>query len=159
MNSIITYDTVISLLANPSNLEPRPNFFNLQALHTHFARALKWILCPQSSINGWSGAVMSREMYVLIDPQPFHLNIKPKTDDVDFPSCFMAVGVTTLPYPWEEILTITAEFTLEKKYVNLELNVFQAVINTLDNHVAKCIQSCAHLFTQHHWMELHNVTE
>ncbi len=32
MNAIISYDTIISLLANPPSLDPHPNFFNLHAL-------------------------------------------------------------------------------------------------------------------------------
>ena len=124
MNSVITYDTVIGLLANPPSLDPHPNFFNLRALHTHFARALKRIPCPQFSINSWYDAVMSKEMYALIDPEPFHLNIKPKTDVADFPPHFMADRVTPLPYSWEEILTITTEFTLKKNYVDTGLNIF-----------------------------------
>jgi hypothetical protein len=98
MNSIITYDTVISLLANPPHPEPRPNFFNLRALHTYFTRALKWTPCHQSSINGWFGAVMSREMYALIDPEPFHLNIKPKTDIADFQLIVILAGAVCIIY-------------------------------------------------------------
>jgi hypothetical protein len=98
MSSIITYDTVISLLANPPGLDPCPNFFNLVALRTHFEHALKRILCPQSSINGWFGAVMSTEMYALINPELFHLNIQPETDVADFPPRFTADRATPLPF-------------------------------------------------------------
>jgi hypothetical protein len=48
---IITYSTVQMLLANPPSLNPRPNFFNTCKLISHFARALKKIPCPQSSVN------------------------------------------------------------------------------------------------------------
>jgi len=41
MDTIIEYDTVIALLANPPSLDPRPNFFNLCELRTHFARGLR----------------------------------------------------------------------------------------------------------------------
>ncbi len=40
-----------------------------------------------------------------------------------------------LPCSCKEILTITAEFTLKKNYVDTGLNIFQAVFKTLDNHV------------------------
>jgi hypothetical protein len=83
MDSIISYDSVKVLLANLPSIEPRPNFFNLRALRTHFARALKRIPCPQSGVNGWAGAIMSPEMYALIDPNPFHLNIATKTNTPD----------------------------------------------------------------------------
>ena len=75
MDTTITYDTIVGLLANPPSIDPRPNFFNLRNLRTHFARALKKIPCPQSSVNGWAGAVLSPAMYALIDPTPFHWNI------------------------------------------------------------------------------------
>jgi hypothetical protein len=32
MNAIISYDMIISLLANPPSLDPHLNFFNLHAL-------------------------------------------------------------------------------------------------------------------------------
>jgi hypothetical protein len=52
MNAIISYDTIVGLLANPRTIDPRPNFFNLRALQNNFARALKKVLCPQSGVNG-----------------------------------------------------------------------------------------------------------
>ena len=75
MDATIAYDTVVGLLANPPSLGSRPNFFNLRELRLHYARALKKVPCPQSAINGWSGAVLSPAMYALIDTTPFHWNI------------------------------------------------------------------------------------
>jgi hypothetical protein len=63
MNTVISYDVVWTLLANPPSINPRPNFFNIRELRKHFAKALKKIPCPQSAVNGWAGAVMSPEMY------------------------------------------------------------------------------------------------
>jgi hypothetical protein len=80
-------------------------------------------------------------MYALIDPEPFHLNIKPKTDVADVPPHFMADRVTPLPYSWEEILTITTEFTLGKNYRDTGLNIFRAVFDTQDNHVASAYKA------------------
>ncbi len=79
MDIIITYDAVRTLLANPPSLNPRANFFNICKLRSHFARALKKIPCSQSPVNGWARAVMSPEMYVLINFNLFHLNIEPTT--------------------------------------------------------------------------------
>jgi hypothetical protein len=124
MNTVISYDTVMGVLANPPSLDPCQNFFNLQALQSHFAKALKRIPCLQSPINGWSGAELSPNMYTLIDPTPFHLNIAPKTDVANFPLRFFADGVTTHPYSCKEILTISAEFALEKNYVDTGINIF-----------------------------------
>ncbi len=75
MDTTISYDTIVGLLANPPSIDPRPNFFNLRELRTHFARALKKIPCPQSGVNGWAGAILSLAMYTLIDTTPFHWNI------------------------------------------------------------------------------------
>jgi hypothetical protein len=127
---------VKGVLANPPCLDPCPNFLNLQALQSYFAKALKCIPCPQSPINRWSGAVLSPNMYAPIDLTPFHLNIIPKPDVANFPPRFLADGVTTHPYSHEEILTISAEFALEKNYVDTDINVFCAVFDTLNSHVS-----------------------
>ncbi len=75
MDTTITYDTIVGLLANLPSIDPHPNFFNLRNLRMHFAQALKKIPCPQSSVNGWAGAVLSPAMYALINPTPIHWNI------------------------------------------------------------------------------------
>ena len=97
MDTIIEYDTVIVLLSNLPSLDPRPNFFNLRELKTHCVRALKKLPCPQSAVNGWSGAVMSPPMYALIDRTPFDFNIGPATDVADFPPIYAVDGVTIIP--------------------------------------------------------------
>ena len=71
MDSIIDYDTVKTLVANPPRIDPCPNFFNLRALQTHFTYTLTCLPCPQSTVNKWLGAVMSKEMYALVDSTPF----------------------------------------------------------------------------------------
>jgi hypothetical protein len=120
MNAIISFDRIISLLANPPSLDPHPNFFNLHALQTHFARALKKIPCPKSAVNGWAGAFLAPAMYAFIDTNPFNWNINPRTAVPDFPARFATLPNGTqraaLPYSRKEILTITAEHTLDKNY-------------------------------------------
>ncbi len=116
MNRTISYDTIMGLLANPPSLDPRPNFFNLRALQTHFARALKKVPCPQSTANGWAGAVLAPAMYAPINTNPFNWNITPLTPVPDFPACFALIADGTqgaaIPYSCKEVLTITAEHTL-----------------------------------------------
>ena len=75
MDATITYDTDVGLLANPPSLGSRLNFFNLHELRLHYALALKKVLCPQSAVNGWSGAVLSPAMYALIKTRPFNWSI------------------------------------------------------------------------------------
>jgi hypothetical protein len=109
MDTTIVYDTILGLLANPPGLCSRPNFFNLRELCLHYARALKKIPCPQSAVNGWSGAVMSPAMYALVDTRSFTWNIT--TSPIpEFPARFSTntdgtIGAE-LPYTQEEILTI-----------------------------------------------------
>ncbi len=82
MNKVVTYEAVRTLLANPPSINPCPNFFNIRELLSHFAKALKKIPCPQSPVNGWTGAVMSPEMYALIDQNAFHLNQHTPTNSI-----------------------------------------------------------------------------
>ncbi len=84
MDSIIDYDTVKTLVANPPSIDPRPNLFNLHALQIHFACTLKHLPCPQSTVNRWLGAVMSKEMYALVDSTPFKPDQKPTSDVPEF---------------------------------------------------------------------------
>ena len=105
MDTIIEYDKVIALLANPPSLDPRPNFFNLCKLRTHFAQGLKKLPCPQLAVNGWSVAEMSPPMYVLINGTPFNFNIAPATDISDFPPIYAIYGVNIIPYKREQTLS------------------------------------------------------
>jgi hypothetical protein len=106
----------------------------------HFARALKKVPCPQSAVNGWASAVLVPAMYALIDTNPFNWNINPRTAVPDFPAHFATLPDGTqgaaLPYSHEEILTITAEHILNKKYYKTGINVCRACLNVLDAHVA-----------------------
>jgi hypothetical protein len=126
MDSTITYDTVKALVANPPSLGDRPNFFNLQDLRNHFARALKRIACPQSQVNGWAGFVLSPAMYSLIDPKPFDLkllNLPTTTGLPKFPPIYAADGTTIVPYTREQALRITTTFTRQKNYYNTVCNM------------------------------------
>ncbi len=58
MNAIISYNTIIGLLANLPTIDPRPNFFNLHALQNHFAHALKKYHAPSS------GSMVGQEQYL-----------------------------------------------------------------------------------------------
>jgi hypothetical protein len=59
MDTLITYDEVVALVANPLTLTPRPNVTNLCALGCHLQRALQRLVNPQSYVLGWSGLIMS----------------------------------------------------------------------------------------------------
>jgi hypothetical protein len=134
MDTCISHEAVKMLLANPPSIEPRPNFFNLWALRTQFACALKQIPCPQSGVNGWAGAVMSPQMYALIDLTPFHLKVAPKTNTPAYSVKMDAQG-GVIPYMREEKSTINAKFLRAKIYFETWKNIHHAVFDTLDMHV------------------------
>ena len=71
MDSIISYDEVAALVANPPTIAPCPNFTNLRNLRRYIQHALMRVNCPQSSILGWAGLLMSRAMYGLLMTSPF----------------------------------------------------------------------------------------
>jgi hypothetical protein len=77
MDTLITYDEVVALVANPPTLAPRPNFTNLRALRRHLQRALQRLVNPQTNVLGWSGLVMSRPMYQMLSTSPFRLPTNP----------------------------------------------------------------------------------
>jgi hypothetical protein len=105
MNTVVTYEAVRTLLVNPPSINPRPNFFNIRELRSHFTKALKKIPYPHTPVNGWAGAVMSPEMYALIDQNSFHLNIAPTTTTPAYPNKFTPDGVN-VPYTREEKSTM-----------------------------------------------------
>ena len=144
MDATIAYDTILGLLANPPGLGSRPYFFNLRELCLHYARALKKIPCPQSAVNGWSGAVMSPAMYALVDTRSFTWNIT--TSPIpEFPAQFSTNASGTigaeLPYTREEILTITATHARNKHYHDTGTNVCRAVFDSIDAHIGDAFKS------------------
>jgi hypothetical protein len=137
MDLVITYDTVKTLVANPPSLGNLPNFFNLCALQTHFACALKQIPCPQSTINRWSGAVLTPGIYALISSKPFKNKIELKTLVPNFPPIFESEGTTINPYTHEQMLKIMAKFAHKKNHYNTVCNINCA---TLDTHVGNAFK-------------------
>jgi hypothetical protein len=139
MNATISYITIVGLLANLPSLDPCPNFFNLRALHTHFARALKKVPCPQSGVNGWAGAVIAPAMYALINNSVFHWNFS-TTPVPEFPAWYTITNDGSqgalIPYTRKEILTITAKHTHAKHYHDAGTNVCCACFDILNAHIS-----------------------
>ena len=80
MDLSITFDEVTTLVgANLPLLEPRPTFERIRTLRQHFERALQRLPCPQSTLHGWKGLVMARELYTLLTgpSNPFRIPIDP----------------------------------------------------------------------------------
>ncbi len=78
MDATITYDEVTTLVGvNIPLLNPRTNFEQIQVLRCHFERALQHLPCPQSTLHGWKGMVMARELNALITPNAICLPNNP----------------------------------------------------------------------------------
>jgi hypothetical protein len=78
MDTIISYDAVVALVANLPIIVPHPNFTNLRNLRCHIQRALMpGVSCPQSNILGWAGLIMSRAMYGLLTTSLFRILVDP----------------------------------------------------------------------------------
>ncbi len=123
------------LVANLPSLGNQPNFFNLCTLRNHFTCALKRIPCPQSTINGWSGVVLTPNMYALISAKPFTIEMELKPLVPDFPPIFKNNGTTIIPYTCEQVLKVTAKFARKKNYYDTACNIYHAVYDALDTHV------------------------
>ena len=117
MNTIISYDTINQLLANPPTIDPCSNFFNLCALQT----------------------VLAPAMYALIHNATFHWNLS-TTPIPKFPPQNVVNDDGTqgdlIPYTREEVLTITAKHSCAKNYINTGVNVCRTCFNILDTHVS-----------------------
>jgi hypothetical protein len=78
MDATITYDEVTALFGvNILSLNPRPNFEQIRVLHCHFEGALQCLPSPQSTLHGWKGMVMARELYALFMLNAFCLPNNP----------------------------------------------------------------------------------
>ena len=55
MDNITTFEESAEFLKNPPALAPRPDFGKIRALRKHLVLALKQLVCPQSTIQGWAG--------------------------------------------------------------------------------------------------------
>jgi hypothetical protein len=85
MDSLITYDEVAVLVANPPSIAPRLNFTNLRNLRHHLQGALQRLSCPQSNIQGWAGIIMAWPMYALLTTTPFRVPNDPGTVTIYYP--------------------------------------------------------------------------
>jgi hypothetical protein len=76
---------------------------------------------------------MSPKLFILIDQNPFHLNIAPTTLTPAHPNKFNPDGAL-VPYMQEEISTIDAKFATVKNYFKTWKNIYQAFYDTLNMH-------------------------
>jgi hypothetical protein len=81
-DAVIDYDEAAGFLKNPPSLEPRPNFTNICALQKHIVQALAQLLCPQSTIHGWSGLAMDPATYLLLEGAAFTIPLDPGPTEI-----------------------------------------------------------------------------
>ncbi len=78
MDVTIAYDEVATLVGvNIPLLNPRQNFERIRVLRHHFKQALQCLPSPQSTLHGWKGMVMVRELYALLTFNAFCLPSNP----------------------------------------------------------------------------------
>ena len=150
MDTLITYDEAVALVANPPTLAPRPNFTNLRALRRHLQRALQRLVNPQTNVLGWSGLVMSRPMYQMLSTSPFRLPTDPGPQAVYYgarvpildaagnPVNDATGNPTYVPIPALDRATqasIDANFLRERNYWLSYKNIKRACYNVLDETI------------------------
>jgi hypothetical protein len=150
MDTLITYDEALALVANPPTLAPRPNFTNLRALRRHLQRALQRLVNPQTNVLGWSGLVMSRPMYQMLSTSPFRLPNDPGPQAVYYgaripildssgnPEFDASGNPKYVPVPALDRATqasIDANFLRERNYWLSYKNIKRACYNVLDETI------------------------
>ncbi len=138
MDSLITYDEVAALIANPPSIAPRQNFTNLCNLRHHLQRALQHLNCPQSNILGWAGLIMARPMSALLTTTLFRVSNDPGPVAIYYPPpvAILNIGgnpvlnangnptfVTQPPIGHPEQATIDTQFNHAHNYYLLYLNI------------------------------------
>jgi len=72
---------------------------------------------------------MLPEMYILINPNPFHLNFAPHTSTSAYPNKFNPDEVA-VPYTREEKSTIDAKYAIVKNYFETWQNIYPVCYDT-----------------------------
>jgi hypothetical protein len=125
----------------PSLANVCSNFENIRVLCRHFKQALQCLPCPQSTVHGWKGMVMARELYTLLTPNPFCLPQNPGLNAVYVrpinPLNPAVVPDLSVPLTRTEQATIEMTFARCKNYymsiVNIKRAYFTAVNACINN--------------------------
>jgi hypothetical protein len=135
IDSTITYDEVATLIGvNLPLLEPRPTFEQIWALRQHFECALQCLPCPQTTLHGWKGLIMVRELYTLLTGpgNAFHVPMDPGLV-ADY-TCPVLPGQQpdVSPLSRTEQATVDTQFARQKHYFLSWQNIERACFTTLD---------------------------
>ena len=125
MDQLITVDEVAEYLKNPPSVEPRPDFLKIRALQKHIIKALKKMICPQSQIHGWTGLVMDRALYLLLESNAFVIPVSPG-DTPTYPA-FASQAI---------IKSIDNVFERDRNYFLSYVNINRACFTMLDDTVS-----------------------
>ncbi len=77
MDTIITYNEVAALRANPQSIASCLNLIHLCILRHHLQHVLQRLSCLQSNIHGRAGLIMARPMYALLTTMLFRVPTDP----------------------------------------------------------------------------------
>ena len=145
MDLNITFDEVTTLVgANLPSLEPRPTFERIRTLRQHFERALQRLLCPQSTLHGWKGLVMAKELYTLLTGQnnPFRVPVDPGAAAIYTRMVVTGQQVDLSPLSRTEQATFDTQFARQIQYFlslqNIECACF-TVLNASINDTFKVL--------------------
>jgi len=135
MDLTITFDEVTMLVgANLPLLEPRPTFEQIRTLCRHFERPLQRLPCPQSTLHGWKGLVMVRELYMLLTGQhnSFRVPVDPGVVAIYTRPVVTGQPVDLSPLSRTEQATIDTQFARQKHYFLSLQNIERACFTVLD---------------------------
>jgi hypothetical protein len=117
MDVTITYNEVMALVGvNIPSLNPRPNLEQIWVLRRHFEHALQCLPCPQSTLLGWKGMVMARELYALLTPTLFYLLNIPGNAAMNVCTALAEQPIDNTPLTCTEQATIDTRFACKKHY-------------------------------------------
>jgi hypothetical protein len=119
MDLTITYDEVATLVgSNIPLLEPRLNFECIQALCCHFEQAFERLPCPQSTLHGWKGMIMARELYAFLAgaANPFRLPVNPRPNAIYNRPILAGQQPDLTPLTQTEQATVETTFNCQKHY-------------------------------------------
>jgi hypothetical protein len=143
MAATITYDEVINLVGVnvPTTNNKHPNFESIRLRHCHFERALQCLPCPQSTLHGWKGLVMARELHALITPMPFCTPNDPGPSAIYIRALDPANLVPDpAPLTRAEEATINTMFARQKHYFLSMRNIERACFTILDSPINNAFQ-------------------
>ncbi len=130
------YDEVATLVGvNIPLLNLHRNFEQIRVLRCHFEQALECLPSPQSTLRGWKGMVMARELYALLTPSAFQLPNNPGNAMVYVLPTLAGQPINNMPLTRTEQVTINMLFAREKHYFMLMRNTQQACFTAHDASV------------------------